>query len=194
MRRMRRGCWADERNERVIETARLVLRSWREDDKLAFAAAFNTPGVMRWLGGVQPQAEMDAQVDKRLADQAREGCSYWAVERLADGVLVASCGVRRGLNYRGTPVEGMYEMGWRVAEAHWGQGYAREAAEGTLRWLWAITDATVVAAWTTTENRPSWSLMERLGMTRRPDLDFRRVGVALDDPQGALIVYTLDRP
>ena len=146
--------------------------------------------MMAQLGGVKPAGETDAIFDKRLADQARDGFCYWAVEMLTDHALVGTCGVRLGRNYANTPVDGLHELGWRVAAPHWRQGYAREAAEATVRWVWARTAAPLVAAWTTAGNIASWRLMERLGMTRRADLDFVRP----DTPGVPLLVYALERP
>lgn len=174
----------------MIETARLRLRPFRADDADVFARVLNTPAMMAQLGGVKPRVEIDALVAKRMADQERDGFSYWAVETHEDGALLGTCGVRRGLNYAGTPVEGLHEIGWRVAEAHWRKGFAREAVAATLGWTWANTKAPLVAAWTTIGNVASWGLMERIGMTRRPELDFARA----DDPAVPLIVYTLERP
>lgn len=43
-------------------------------------------------------------------------------------------------------------------------------------------------------NTRSWGLMERLGMRRRADLDFRHPDYAASAPFGAMIVYAMDRP
>lgn len=72
----------------------------------------------------------------------------------------------------------------------WRKGFACEAIEATLRWVWANSAAPLVAAWTTIGNVASWGLMERLGMVRRRELDFARA----DQPGVPLIVYTLARP
>ena len=175
----------------MIETDRLILRPWREEDRVGFAAIINTPTMMADFGGVKDRAGIDRLFDKRVDDEARHGHSFWAVE-LHDGELVGSVGIRVAHDYPGLPVENMRELGWRIAERHWGSGLAREAAEAAIGWSWVNTDAPFLAAWTTAGNTRSWGLMERLGMARRPDLDCR-------DPDGScldetLIVYTLDRP
>ncbi len=180
----------------MIRSERLVLRPWREEDRAGFAAIINTPAMMADFGGVKDQAGIDRLFDKRVDDQARHGHSFWAVELHAvgseRGELVGSVGIRVAHDYPGLPVENMRELGWRIAEAHWGRGLAREAAEAAIGWGWASTDTPFLAAWTTAPNTRSWGLMERLGMTRRRDLDCR-------DPHGScpdedLVVYTLDRP
>jgi len=178
----------------VIETPRLILRPWCEEDKPAFAAIINTPAMMTHFGGVQPRAEIDPLIDAQIAKQEAHGHCMWAVEAKADGDLAGICGLRLG-GHPGTPVDGMYELGWRIAEKHWGQGIAREAAEASRDWGWANTPARTIAAWTNADNAPSWGLMLRIGMTRRAELDFRHPRyLDNDDAIGDMIVYAVDRP
>lgn len=178
----------------MIETERLVLRPWREADKPAFHDLINTPAMMTHFGGVRPRADIDVLIDQQIASQAADGCSMWAVE-LHDGTLAGICGVRCQRFYPGQiPVDGELEAGWRIGEAFWGQGVAREAAQASLDWVWANTDAPRVAAWTSASNTRSWGLMERLGMRRHAELDFWHPKVAQGDPDGAMIVYAIDRP
>jgi RimJ/RimL family protein N-acetyltransferase len=178
----------------VIETDRLILRPWREDDKPAFVAIVNTPAMMLHFGGVRPPDQIEALVDRQMEKQAADGHCMWAVETKSDGELAGICGLRLG-GHAGTPVNGVYELGWRIAEKHWGQGIAREAAEASRDWGWANTAAESIAAWTNPDNAPSWGLMLRIGMTRRAELDFRHpLYRDSDDPIGDMIVYAVDRP
>jgi RimJ/RimL family protein N-acetyltransferase len=160
----------------VIETGRLLLRDWREEDIAPFIRHTNTPAVMRWLGGVQNETEMTDAIRGRIMRwQAERGFTFWAVERKADGALLGFCGLKIA-DIAGSPVEGLHEAGWRLREDAWGQGYAKEAASAALDFALAALGAERVVALTCAGNRPSWGLMERLGMTRRPELDF-------DDPR-----------
>ena len=172
----------------MIDTERLTLRPCRQSDKPLFATILNTPGMMAKLGGVRSSEQVDALIDKRMADQAQHGFSYWAVELRETGELIGTCGIRIASNYPGTPVQGWHEAGWRIAEAYWGRGYALEAARASLDWAWAHAHARFVAAWTMAENVASWRLMERLGMVRRADLDFQR-----GDDAEVLRVYVIER-
>lgn len=177
----------------MIETPRLRLRPWREADRPAFARIINTPAMMAHFGGVRPRGEIDALIDAQMAKQADDGHCMWAVETRHDGDLVGICGLRIG-GHPGTPVDGMYELGWRIAERYWGQGVAREAAEASRDWGWANTPARTIAAWTNPGNAPSWGLMLRIGMTRRAELDFRHPRfLETSDPIGDMIVYAVDR-
>ena len=177
----------------MIETERLILRPWREDDKPRFDAIINTPAMMEHFGGVWAPGEHDVLIDAQMASQARDGFSMWAVDWRDSGDLIGICGLRR-VHHADVPVSGNLEIGWRIAEPFWGKGVAREAAEASLDWGWSHTGDPRVIAYTTDSNARSWGLMKRLGMERRADLDFRHPKFALDDPTGAMIVYAIDRP
>ncbi len=160
----------------TIETERLLLRDWREEDIDAFDRHTNTPAVMRWLGGVQPREKVEESMRGRIMRwQVERGFTFWAVERKADGELLGFCGLKIA-DTEGSPIEGLHEIGWRLREDAWGQGYAREAAIASLDFAFDRLGAARVVAITFVGNEPSWGLMERLGMTRRPELDY-------DDPR-----------
>ena len=177
-----------------IQTARLVLRPCRDADKPAFRIILNSTAMMAELGGVRSAQEIDALIDKRIADQARHGHSYWAVELRDTRELIGSCGIRIADNYPAAPIEGLFEIGWRIGERHWGHGYAREAAEASLGWAWANTTAPFIASWTTPANMRSVALMKRLGMKPRPELNFRWPPSRRNDPNALLVVYVIERP
>ncbi|HEU0045019.1 GNAT family N-acetyltransferase [Sphingomonas sp.] len=178
----------------MIETARLLLRPWREPDKPAFHDLVNTPAMMAHFGGVTSRDRIDALLDGQMASQAADGCSMWAVEFRAGGTLAGICGLRAARPYKGTPVDDELEIGWRIGERWWGQGVAKEAAAASLAWGWANRPEPRIAAWTGAANTRSWGLMRRLGMTHRPELDYQHPLYAADDPIGAMIVYAIDRP
>ena len=156
----------------MIETERLTLRNWREEDIEPFIRHLNTPAVMRWLGGVRSREQQAAVVrDRFIAWQEALGFTFWVVERKADGELLGLCGLKLS-DDPGSPVEGEYEIAWRLREDCWGRGYAKEAATAALDFAFVRIGAERVVALTVEENSASWGLMRRLGMTRRPDLDY----------------------
>ena len=155
----------------MIETARLILRNWREEDIEPFIRHTNTPAVMRWLGGVKSAQEHRTAFRDRIMRWQESGFTFWAVERKADGELLGFCGLKIA-DAEGSPIEGMLEVGWRLREDAWGQGYAKEAAIASLDYAFTRLGADRVVALTFVPNEASWGLMERLGMTRRPELDY----------------------
>lgn len=177
----------------MIQTRRLTLRPWRAADKPRFRDIINTPAMMIHFGGVAPDAQHDALIDAQVEGEARDGFSMWAVDWRETSELIGICGLRLA-HHAGSPVAGMLEIGWRIAEPFWRRGIAQEAARASLDWGLANTGHAEVIAYTNAGNEPSWRLMEKLGMRRRVDLDFRHPRFAGDDPLGAMIVYSLDRP
>ena len=178
-----------------LETERLVLRDWRDEDWPHFFCHTNTPAVMRWLGDPLDAQGMAAQRSRVEACRARHGHCFWLVERKPDGRHLAGevlgfCGLKR-FDTPGSPVEGAFEIGWRLREDAWGHGYAKEAALAAMRAGFERFGAEWMVALTVIENAASWGLMRRLGMQRREDLDY-------EDPRYATmlrhaIVYSIDR-
>ncbi|MDO6416511.1 GNAT family N-acetyltransferase [Sphingomonas sp. BIUV-7] len=177
----------------MIETERLILRDWRDADTAPFATMCADPEVMAHLGGPQPRADVEAAIARQRDMQARCGHCFWAIERREDGALLGFCGLREG-GHPATPVIDELEIGWRLRRDAWGQSYAREAAGASLVWGWANTPRSRILAWTVPANVASWTLMARLGMVHRADLDFAHPAFPADHPLSAHIVYAAERP
>lgn len=156
-----------------LETERLTLRSWRDGDAEMFDTHLNRPAIARWVGGHQTRSQIDGAVARIQACEAENGFCFWAIERRADAAFLGFCGLKL-VDAEGAPsaMIGSPEIGWRLREDAWGQGYAKEAAVATLQAAFTRFGLGEVFAITLTDNAPSWGLMRRLGMTARPDLDF----------------------
>jgi len=187
MLRMPRAC---SMAETVQETARLVLRTWQEADVEPFLRQLNTPAVMRWLGGVQEEASFRSMVERIHAAQVANGYCFWIIEGKAEQAILGMCGLHK-TERPGTPVDGLTEIGWRLKEAAWGRGYAREAAEAALTVGFSRFALERIVAFTVPQNAPSWGLMQRLGMIRARALDF--IDTRLDPDIADHIVYAIDR-
>jgi len=174
----------------VIETERLILRSWREEDLGPFHAICSDPVVMATLGPIMSREETAALLDRARAGEAEHGHTFWACERREDARLIGWCGAIRG---RLSPILGKVEIGWRLASDCWGHGYATEGAGATLDWLFANLADDTVWAITHTGNRRSRAVMERLRMNHRPELDFDHPNLGADDPLRPHVAYALGR-
>ena len=164
--------WPRSMAEVVAETGRLRLRTWDVADRAEFTARLNTPAVMRWLGGVADEETRNAAFDRIDSYQREFGFTFWIVERKSDGALLGFCGLKRANAPGGEAFAGEIEVGWRLREDAWGQGYAKEAAIAALDLAFGRFAAPRVVAVTAQGNVPSQRLMARLGMTHRPELDF----------------------
>ncbi|GGA12262.1 acetyltransferase [Blastomonas marina] len=178
-----------------LETERLVLRDWRDEDWDVFFEHTNTPAVMQWLGGVFDDESREAQRARVENCRARNGFCFWLVERKSDGGHLAGemlgfCGLKRA-DAPGSSVTGEIEIGWRFREESWGRGYAKEAAIAALDAAFDRFDAERVVSLTVEGNAPSWGLMKRLGMTRRPELDY--ADDRFEPPWRDMILYDIAR-
>ena len=158
--------------EVAAETERLILRDWEDADARAFYDVMNTPAVMRHLGGVQTHEEW-LQAFERIRGFTRDfGHTFWIVEDKESGQIQGFCGLKR-VNAPGAgDLTGQFEIGWRLRPEAWGKGIAKEAAIASLDLAFGRFEAPHVIALTVPANLASQSLMWRLGMSRREDLDF----------------------
>ena len=174
----------------VIETDRLVLRSWREGDLAPFHAICSDPQVMATLGPLLSLDETAALIGRVEAEERAHGHTFWALERKADSRLIGWCGIIRGAV---GPVEGKAEIGWRLASDCWGAGYASEAARASVDWLFANLADDTAWAITHTGNLRSRAVMERLGMRYCAGLDFDHPRVPEGNQLRPHVTYALAR-
>ena len=177
----------------MIETERLLIRRWRDGDREEYLASCNTEAVTAQLGGPAKIEDIDAALARIAKSQDEHGFSFWAVERKSDGRFLGYCGLKLA-NLPGTPVEQDIEIGWRLREDAWRQGYASEAAEAVLAWAWANLDVERIVSFTIPANAASRRVMERIGMIRRPDLDFGHPAFPPGHPLSSHVAYVAERP
>ncbi len=176
----------------MAETERLRLRTWDLEDRAEFTRQLNHPNVMRWLGGVQSEADAAAAYDRLDTYQRDFGHTFWIVERRSDSALLGFCGLKR-VNAPGAgPITGDFEIGWRLREEAWGEGYAKEAAIASLDLAFRRFGAPHAIALTVSGNVASQGLMKRLGMTRREDLDYVDTRFPYPGDINPTIVYLID--
>ena len=167
----------------TLETARLILRPFRESDLEPIAAAATDPETVRFVGGKPATRE---ETWRKLATMpgmwALFGFGYWIVERAGDGAVLGQAGFADFKRDMAPSIEGLPEMGWSFARHAWGQGYASEAGAVALEWADRnLADGEIVAI-IDADNHASIRVAEKLGFDRReaavyrdePILIFRR--------------------
>ena len=176
----------------MIETARLILRPWRDADRAPYAAMMADPEVGYWLGAALSPTEADAQVDRFMAAAGGREPGFLAVERRTDGAFLGAACLRSVIG-DAHPMAGTVEIGWRLARVAWGVGHATEAARALTAHGFETLGLETIVAFTAVTNTSSRGVMERLGMTRRPRLDFDHPALAEDHPLRAHVVHALTR-
>ena len=153
-------------NSYQLETARVVLRQWRSEDYAEFASMNADPDVMRYFPSLLSRKESDALTKKIDNLIAKKGWGFWVAQRKSDNAFIGLVGLNQADDL---PVANCMEVGWRLAKAYWGKGYATEAATAALYFAFSILEQDQVAAFTTIENSPSRNVMSRLGMENREE-------------------------
>lgn len=176
----------------MIRTERLVLRDWRDDDLDAFARLNADPAVMEHLPKELTAKESDeaaARIRKAIEDR---GWGLWAVE--APGAA-RFCGF---VGLQPVPFEAPFgprvEIGWRLARAVWGRGYATEGARAALAYAWETLGEKEIVSMTVPANVRSQRVMQRLGMTRDPADDFDHPRLAEGHRLRRHVLYRISRP
>lgn len=146
----------------TMNTERLRLRAWRDEDLPVFAALNADPQVMRYF-----PAPLSAEASRTQAAAFRRfmqqhGWGLWAVERPGIAPFIGFVGLAQVGD--DLPLAPCVEIGWRLAAAHWGQGFASEAARAALQHAFTQLQLPEVVSFTATVNLPSRRVMERIGM------------------------------
>jgi RimJ/RimL family protein N-acetyltransferase len=153
-----------------LGTERLVLRQWRASDREPFAAMNGDPRVMRHFPAPLSRDRSDAMADRLAAAIAERGWGLWAVQVRPTGEFAGFIGLQP--LPAALPAAPATEIGWRLAAAHQGLGYATEGARRVLAFAFGELRLAEVVSITTELNRPSRHVMEKLGMVRDPGEDF----------------------
>jgi ribosomal-protein-alanine N-acetyltransferase len=176
----------------VLRTERLVLRPWRDQD-LAPCAALNADAEVRaHFPSTLTRAQSDAQVARMRAELERDGFGLWAVEVIGGEPFIGFIGLSRpAFEAHFTPC---VEIGWRLARASWGRGYATEGARAALQFAFARLGLSEVVSMTVPDNQRSRRVMEKLGMRHDPADDFDHPSLPPDSPLRRHVLYRVRGP
>jgi RimJ/RimL family protein N-acetyltransferase len=144
----------------VLETERLILRGWRYEDLVQWAALCADDEVMRWLGydaGIGADEAWD-EMAGLAGHWLLKGFGHWVLEERESGALVG----RAGLLF--PPDWPALELGWTVARPRWGEGFAGEAARAAAGWAREQLEADHLISLIAPANARSIRVAEKLGM------------------------------
>lgn len=173
-----------------LQTERLHLRQWRDDDVAHFAAMNADPCVMEHFPALQSHETSAAAVTRWSARIAERGWGLWALELRRTGEFIGFAGLEAPAP--AFPFSPCVEIGWRLAFARWGRGYATEAAKASLGIGFETLGLDEIVSFTAVGNRRSRAVMERLGMTEETQT-FENPNVPVGSPVREHCRYRLKR-
>ncbi len=151
----------------LFKTARLDVRRWTLDDALAALHIYSDPEVMRHIGGeTTPDLPAQrAQITKFIEAYEGQGPEYgrWPLIVRDTGALIGAVLMKPLPGVDNQPTQHI-EIGWHLGRAHWGRGYASEAARALIEHALETTELQTLHAVVDPPNTASLRLAERLGM------------------------------
>jgi RimJ/RimL family protein N-acetyltransferase len=150
----------------TLRTRRLVLRPPAAADLDGFAAMNADPEVMRYIGAgrLRTREETRAGLEHVIGDWDRKGYGLFSVDSAETGEFLGWVTLAEPLFL--PEVLPAVEIGWRFLRAHWGHGFATEAARATMRFAFDDRGFERLVSIRHVDNHASRRVMEKLGMRR----------------------------
>lgn len=152
-----------------METPRLVLRDWREEDLPAFTEMSRDENVMKYFPQTLTEEETHALYERIRMHFSEHGFGLYALETKKYGEFIGFTGLQH-IPFEADFTPGV-EIGWRLRFDKWGKGYATEAARACLQYAHERLDLNEVYAFTSIWNAMSEHVMIKLDMMRVKEFD-----------------------
>ncbi len=176
---------------KILETERLILRTFEETDLDPMTAINQDPRVMEYLLGPVDRAGTQALIDKINQHDLDYGYTLYAVELKSTGEFIGFVGLLTP-NFDAHFMPNT-EIGWRLSSKHWGNGYAPEAATAVLKYAFKVLELPEVVSFTVVNNQKSRRVMEKIGLQYNESDDFNHPKVPPDSPLYRHVLYRLSR-
>ncbi len=177
----------------LLETERLLLRPWKDEDVDPCAALCADPDVMRYFPETWTRDKSELLIERCREKTNTDGFCMAPVEDKATGEFLGFVGLNVPTYAAPLPFDPCVEIGWRMKRSSWGKGYASEAAREWLRFGFETIGLEEIVAFTIPDNTPSRKVMERIGMTRDLEGDFRHPSIPEESPFSLHVLYRLSK-
>ena len=169
----------------VLETERLRMRCHRAEDFGHCLALWSNPEVTRFIGG-RPftQEEVWTRLLRYVGHWTLLRYGYWVIEERTTGAFVGEVGFADFRRTIEPSLERKPEIGWVLAPAMQGRGYATEAARAAVAWADAHLAAASTVCLISPDNRPSLRVAERCGFRERMRTTYRDSPIVLLGREG----------
>ncbi|MBN8827717.1 MAG: GNAT family N-acetyltransferase [Sphingobacteriia bacterium] len=173
-----------------LETPRLILREWKEQDIEAFVKINQDPKVIKFLRGALTLEEAKAFIIGANMGILDNGFGLWAAELKETKELIGFIGLNiPEFKAHFTPC---VEIGWRLSSKHWRKGLATEGAKRVLEFAFKDLGIEEIVAFTARNNLASRKVMEKLGMTHDPKENFNHPKLPESHPLSLQVLYRIN--
>ena len=159
----------------ILESERLILRTWIPNDIPVMAKISSNPIVMEHFPYTQDLSATKKMVHLINEHHHEHGYALYAVDTKNTGEFIGFVGLSHPsfdiphFMPRGLPI---VEIGWRLSADHWGRGYATEAAISVLNYAFTTLNLNEVISFTVAANVKSRRVMEKIGLHHNAADDF----------------------
>ena len=145
----------------IVETERLLMRTWDETDAVHVAPIYANPEVMQFIPGGVWSAERTARTIARMRElDAENGYGYYPVIVKSTGRIIGHCGLGR------LEQSQEIEVAYILDSAYWWHGYATEAARAMVGYAFSNLKLLRIVAVAFPENTRSINVMRKIGMAQ----------------------------
>jgi [ribosomal protein S5]-alanine N-acetyltransferase len=143
-----------------LDTARLLIRPWRDADRPALERMARDAQMMRFVrrGRILSDEEVDEILERQARHLERYGVCFGAVVMKGNDEVIGLAGMQ-------PHDDGQFELGWWIWKDHWGRGYATEAAAAFVAHGRDMMGLKRVVAVIDPPNLASRRVAEKLGMS-----------------------------
>nr|WP_262905240.1 GNAT family N-acetyltransferase [Hymenobacter nitidus] len=149
------------------------MRPVLPEDAPGILALDSDPEVLRYVPGLlmSTLAEAAATVDYIRRQYEQNGIGRWAVVRRDTQEFIGWCGLKLMNDHVVNGRTNYYDIGYRLLRAHWGQGYATEAARASFRYAFEQMQLPELHATAMRANRASCRILEQLGLEKQAEFE-----------------------
>ncbi len=174
---------------KIIETERLILRTWRESDLLPFSVLNEDPKVMEFFPKTLSPDESVLLYNRINTSFDQNGFGLFAVEQKQTQQFVGFIGFSQPtFTSYFTPC---IEIGWRLDRHFWNRGFATEGAKACLKYGFSTLGFKDIYSWTAKINAKSINVMKKIGLTYEGE--FEHPNIPLEHQLRAHVLYRISK-
>ena len=174
----------------MLQSDRLILRQWTEEDFSPFAKICADKDVMHFFPKTLTEQESHDMARKVQSLIDSRGWGFWAVEIPNEAKFIGCVGLN--VPKESMPFAKNVEIGWRLAKDFWGNGYATEAAKEVLRYAFVELNLNEVISFAPLGNKASQHIMMKIGMSDTGN-NFNHPELDASHPQSEHVLYKINK-
>ncbi len=148
--------------EYLFTSERLGFRAWKPQDLLPMTALNMDEKVMEFFPSTVGEAHTQGFLNRMKIQLKEFGYCYFAVDRLDSQTFIGFIGMsNQAYEAYFTPC---VDIGWRLAQKHWGKGFATEGAKACLKYAFETLKLKKIYSVATKRNVNSIKVMQKIGM------------------------------